>query len=498
MSEGAPLPDSARALSHRPAKNLLQSVAYATNGDEPCKCCGADADGGIVTRKGNGRGGTAVPGSEPHPDLVHNPKIHLHLMHSPVSQGLPRILYLMVLPLKLLHQLSMLVWILFFQISAPDFFIVQNPPSIPAFTAVGWACWLRKSTFIIDWHNFGYTLLGMSLGKSHPLVKMYSWYERKFGKSGHGHICVTKAMQQELAQNWDIQATVLYDRAPGHFHATSVKERHELFLRLGLQQSKGHSGFVESALVDDQLNSTLFTSSTRYSESDLDAIQIPDSTKIILKRIRPALIISSTSWTADEDFDKLLEAAVLYDRRVNALLGEDRQVGMDSDATVANDSFPCLHIIVTGKGPLKEEFETRMKKLQLSRVWFQTMWVPSRDYPLLLGSADLGVCLHTSSSGLDLPMKVVDMFGCGLPVCAVSYSCINELVRDGENGLLFESSSQLANQFLELFKGFPHDCKLLNELQHGAVASGSSSRWEDEWAQNVLPLVRKLAENDQL
>ncbi|CAI7869417.1 unnamed protein product [Closterium sp. NIES-54] len=132
------------------------------------------------------------------------------------------------------------------------------------------------------------------------------------------------------------------------------------------------------------------------------------------------------------------------------------------------------------------------------------------------------------------------MFGCGLPVCAISYSCIHELVKDGTNGLLFSDSSELASQLIDIFCGFPEgsaDLKahspatattyspafasstssaplstpptsptspssapssvtLLQKLRSGALATGAAGKWADEWGVNVLPLVERLSGGD--
>ena len=43
------------------------------------------------------------------------------------------------------------------------------------------------------------------------------------------------------------------------------------------------------------------------------------------------------------------------------------------------------------------------------------------------------------------------MFGCQLPVLAVRYACIDELVEDGRNGLLFDDATGLATKVLVCF-----------------------------------------------
>ncbi|EER07532.1 beta1,4 mannosyltransferase, putative [Perkinsus marinus ATCC 50983] len=121
-------------------------------------------------------------------------------------------------------------------------------------------------------------------------------------------------------------------------------------------------------------------------------------------------MVSSTSWTPDEDFLMLLPGLV----EIDYLLREKDKL---------------LVFFITGKGPCKEAFVRAFEDLRLSNIKLYTPWLSVLDYPLLLGSVDVGISLHQSSSGLDLPMKVVDMLGADLPVIGRDFEAFGELGR---------------------------------------------------------------------
>ena len=85
------------------------------------------------------------------------------------------------------------------------------------------------------------------------------------------------------------------------------------------------------------------------------------------------------------------------------------------------------------------------------------------------------------------------MFGCGLPVAALAYPALAELVHDGANGALFRSAPELAAVLLRLLRGFrgrwagQPEPPQLARLRRGAAAE-AGRRWAAEWAAAAGPL----------
>ena len=173
-------------------------------------------------------------------------------------------------------------------------------------------------------------------------------------------------------------------------------------------------------------------------------------------------MISSTSFTPDEDFNILLDALKNYENTPNT---------------------PPILLIVTGKGPLKSKFLETVDKLEFTnKVCVKSAWLSSEDYPKVLACADLGISLHTSSSGIDLPMKIVDFFGCGVPVVSLDFPAIDELVKNKVNGLITNSKSDQTKEVARLVTEVFTDDALLRSIKEGALEE-SNSRWDENWMQ---------------
>ena len=189
---------------------------------------------------------------------------------------------------------------------------------------------------------------------------------------------------------------------------------------------------------------------------------------------RPLFLISSTSWTIDEDFSILLRA-----------LGELEKKMRNSER-----SFPSILCIITGKGPMKDYYTEEIRRRSWNYCHFITTWLSSEDYPKALACADLGISLHTSSSGLDLPMKILDMYGAGLPVCAAKYACLSELVDEGVTGWTFTNHLELCDHLMRVVMDFPEN-SFLGDMKKSIVSRYHSCHWRDCWKEVMIPLLTK-------
>lgn len=387
-----------------------------------------------------------------------------------VDRFLPRLLALL---LKLVYLSHVLFFHLLFSPWSP-FIMLQTPPAVPTFFVVWLVSWLRGMRLIIDWHNYGYSIMALSVGgwRYHPLTAIYTFLEGNFARyclkqETTLHFCVSKALKHDLLTRWRIPAKVLYDKPGPFLERPSVDRSHQLFARLARFYPEAFS--YEG---DDGIDLAALDTRTRFTTSN-DEAGAGEGAR--WRRDRPQLLVSSTSWTPDEDFNLLFDALHAYNERCEAAEEADEDVP------------PDVVCVITGKGPMKDAFASRVRESDWLHVTVVMPWLEAEDYPVLIGSADLGVSLHSSSSGLDLPMKVVDMFGLRVPVLAHNFPALKELVQDRHYGRVFETGQQLA-QLLQRHLGTVEGRQEVEQYRRNLeqyVALG----WHQNWKRTLLPRV---------
>jgi beta-1,4-mannosyltransferase len=141
---------------------------------------------------------------------------------------------------------------------------------------------------------------------------------------------------------------------------------------------------------------------------------------------------------------------------------------------------------------MKDQFVAGFSSLGLPNVDLVTAWLPAADYPLLLGVADIGISVHTSTSGLDLPMKAVDMLGSETPVVALRFPALVEMLGgEGQGGMTFSSGEELAEALLALTVN--DGAKELREkFSKYGMRFKQSGTWKSEWSSVAWPVIERF------
>jgi len=371
---------------------------------------------------------TAVDGA-----ILENRRIRLYRIRRlpRAREGSPRWWFLLVTALRSACLLFESLWVLAVRTPRADALIVQNPPTIPTLLAAWIAARLRGSLFIVDWHNFGYTMLGSRLALQHPMVRWAKTWERRLGRKADASFCVSEAMRNILVEDFGLPAPVVLHDKPRDLPPTvPVSARREA---------------AQSVL-------------------QRNALTLPGNA---------LLAVCPTSWTADEDMDLLLEGLERWDSQRATSEAE-------------------LLVLITGRGPLRAAFEQRLSGLRWQRVMVRTAFLDPADYRHLLCAAHLGFSLHRSSSGVDLPMKIMDFFGARTPACVLDYGpCLAEQIEPGRTALTFRDGTELAARIDELLEGFPDHLELLEQMQRN-IEEAYPETWQQVWRREAGPVFHRV------
>jgi beta-1,4-mannosyltransferase len=253
--------------------------------------------------------------------------------------------------------------------------------------------------------------------------------------------------------------------------AAQLGESHRLVRSIARSERRwarrAHAHVAATQALADWLRRESGVQATVVYDHPMSSTPTPATSETIRDSGVP-LVVCPTSWGADEDFDLLLEALERADRT----LAKGAKSGR-------------LSVLLTGTGELRGAFEARLARRQFTHI---AVRVATIDSHAAIAKADVGLCLHQSASGLDLPLVLSDLRAAGVPACVYDYApVLTEVLTDGREGVRFGEPGELMALLVAVATDDSSDSPLARS--RAWLAAHPAETWEDHWEQTMRPVV---------
>jgi glycosyltransferase involved in cell wall biosynthesis len=140
--------------------------------------------------------------------------------------------------------------------------------------------------------------------------------------------------------------------------------------------------------------------------------------------------------------------------------------------------LPALRVVIVGNGPWFDHYRREAQRIGLAGRFHWTDFVPHRHLPAHIGQADL--CYSDDWSEIGFPMKVFEYMALGAAQLVEDTPAVREVLRDGENAVLYHGRGGLLAGILRL----AGDRELRRRIGECAAREAREQhRWEPRIAQ---------------
>ncbi len=214
------------------------------------------------------------------------------------------------------------------------------------------------------------------------------------------------------------------------------------------------------------------------------------SQKIRLLRVIPTGV-NTSAFRPGLDGGRFIEKYGLNDGRMVLFVGRisfEKEIDM---AIHAMKNVDGASLIIAGAGPQKEELEGLVRDLGMENKVKFLGFVPDADLPYAYAAADAAIsCSRFETQGL----SILEAMASGLPCACRNARAFTSIIRDGENGFLFEGEEECTAAIEKALNAGDEVKNASRETARGCSAELSVEKTVDLYKEVIEAKKKRLEE----